>query len=123
MTTPDGRVWDERAEPVFDNKGNLIGGVELALDVTERKRLEEEKEKVVIDLEKALSQVKKLSGFLPICASCKKIRDDRGYWRQVEEYISDHSEALFSHGICPDCIRKLYPDIADEILGHRETEE
>ena len=78
MTTPDGRVWDERAEPVFDNKGNLIGVVELALDVTERKRLEEEKEKVVIDLEKALSQVKKLSGFLPICASCKKIRDDRG---------------------------------------------
>ncbi|MFH0958069.1 MAG: PAS domain-containing protein [Pseudomonadota bacterium] len=111
MTTPDGRVWDERGEPVFDDDGNLIGVVELAQDITDRKRLEEEKEKVVIDLEKALSQVKKLSGFLPICASCKKIRDDQGYWRQVEEYIRDHSEAQFSHGICPDCARKLYTEL------------
>ncbi|MDP2104781.1 MAG: hypothetical protein Q8J76_02210, partial [Desulfobulbaceae bacterium] len=65
------------------------------------------------DLEKALTEVKKLSGFLPICASCKKIRDDGGYWQQVEIYIRDHSEAQFSHGICPDCIKKLYPEFAE----------
>ena len=66
-------------------------------------------------LEKALVEVKRLSGLLPICASCKKIRDDGGYWRQIEAYIRDHSEADFSHGICPDCARKLYPGITDGI--------
>ena len=60
----------------------------------------------MVELTNSLAQVKKLSGFLPICASCKKIHDDKGYWRQVDEYVSDHSEALFSHGICPDCMRK-----------------
>ena len=57
------------------------------------------------------SEVKTLGGFLPICSSCKKIRDDNGYWNQIERYIGDHSEAEFSHGICPDCARKLYPDL------------
>lgn len=64
-----------------------------------------------LDLRNALAQVKKLSGFLPICASCKKIRDDKGYWQQIEAYIRDHSEAEFSHSICPDCVKKLYPDL------------
>ena len=63
------------------------------------------------DLQQALANVKKLSGFLPICASCKKIRDDKGYWNQIEAYIRDHSEAEFSHGICPDCARALYPRV------------
>jgi len=59
----------------------------------------------------ALKKVKLLSGFLPICASCKKIRDDKGYWNQIESYIRDHSEADFSHGICPECARKLYSEL------------
>ncbi len=63
------------------------------------------------DLRDALGQVKRLSGFLPICASCKKIRDDQGYWQQIESYISEHSDALFSHGVCPECPEKLYPDL------------
>jgi hypothetical protein len=63
------------------------------------------------NLQDALKEVKTLSGFLPICASCKKIRDDKGYWNQIELYIRDHSEADFSHSICPDCARKFYPDI------------
>jgi PAS domain-containing protein len=83
---------------------------DLTREVAERKRAEEEKEKVITQLQQALAHVKKLSGLLPICASCKKIRDDRGYWLQVEEYIRDHSEAQFSHGICPECARKLYPE-------------
>ncbi len=63
-----------------------------------------------IELEEALSKVKILSGFLPICASCKKIRDDSGYWNQIEGYIREHSDVEFSHSICPDCAEKLYPD-------------
>ena len=60
-----------------------------------------------------IEQVKQLSGFLPICCGCKKIRDDEGYWKQIESYISKHSEAEFSHGICPECTIKLYPDLVD----------
>jgi hypothetical protein len=63
------------------------------------------------------SHIKRLSGLLPICASCKKIRDDKGYWQQVEQYLETHSDAEFSHAICPDCMRKLYPEVADKILS------
>jgi sigma-B regulation protein RsbU (phosphoserine phosphatase) len=69
-----------------------------------------EQEKLAEELRKALSQVKVLSGLLPICASCKKIRNDKGYWEQMEMYIRDHSEAEFSHSICPECAEKLYPE-------------
>lgn len=65
-------------------------------------------------IQKALAEVKALSGLLPICAGCKKIRDDKGYWNQIESYIRDHSEADFSHGICPDCARELYPDFVPD---------
>lgn len=66
------------------------------------------------ELREAMDHVKTLSGLIPICCECKNIRDDQGYWKVVEEYISEHSEARFSHGICPECIRKLYPDVADD---------
>jgi len=62
------------------------------------------------ELRKALEQIKTLRGIVPICANCKKIRDDQGYWNQVEEYVRDHSEAEFSHSICPDCMKNLYPE-------------
>ena len=71
----------------------------------------------VEELRFALAQIKTLRGILPICASCKKIRNDQGYWKQVETYISEHTEALFTHGICPDCSKKLYPDFCDEKDG------
>lgn len=74
------------------------------------RQFQAEREALLFELQAALEKVKLLSGFLPICASCKKIRDDSGYWQQIESYIRDHSEAEFSHGICPDCARKLYPD-------------
>jgi hypothetical protein len=67
--------------------------------------------KTVTELKDALASVNQLSGLLPICASCKKIRDDKGYWTQIEAYIHDHSEAEFSHSICPDCAQKLYGDL------------
>lgn len=83
-------------------------------EIVRRTKTQREKEGVIQELEKALAEVKRLSGMLPICASCKKIRDDTGYWRQIESYISSHSEAQFSHGICPDCARDLYPELYDE---------
>lgn len=69
-----------------------------------------ELEKANRELQKALSEIKELSGLLPICSSCKKIRNDNGYWEQIEGYIRDHSKAEFSHSICPDCAKKLYPE-------------
>ena len=79
-------------------------------DISERKQHEKEREALIDNLKTSLARVRKLSGLLPICASCKKIRDDKGYWNQIEAYIRDHSEAEFSHGICPECTRKLYPE-------------
>jgi hypothetical protein len=77
---------------------------------------------LIHDLQDALANVKSLSGLLPICASCKKIRDDKGYWSQVESYIQSHSDATFTHGICPDCIKKFYPDLAAGGLGDSSKE-
>ncbi len=88
--------------------------VEIALHMA---GVEAEREQLIAELQEALSKVKALSGLLPICASCKKIRNDKGYWQAVEGYISEHSEAEFTHGICPDCVKKLYPDIYEK---HRE---
>lgn len=85
--------------------------LQVATDITGRKNIENEREQLIAQLKEALAEIKTLSGFLPICASCKKIRDDSGYWNQLETYIRDHSEADFSHGICPDCAKKLYPDL------------
>jgi hypothetical protein len=76
----------------------------------ERRQAETQREHLIKELQDAASRIKVLSGLLPICASCKKIRDDKGYWNDLETYIADHSEADFSHGICQDCARRLYPE-------------
>jgi hypothetical protein len=73
-----------------------------------------------VGIQEALSNIRVLRGLFPICASCKKIRDDGGYWKQIDSYIREHSEAEFSHSICPDCMRKLYPEFAEEAL-HDKT--
>jgi hypothetical protein len=78
------------------------------------KQADKEKSKIIKELQSALEKVQMLSGMLPICASCKQIRDDRGYWNKIEVYIEKHSEAEFSHGICPECARKLYPEYFSE---------
>ncbi len=82
-----------------------------ARDVSERKRAQKERENLIQELQEAVTKIKVLSGFIPICSSCKKIRDDEGCWNQLEIYIQNHSEAQFSHGICPDCAAVLYPGI------------
>ena len=94
--------------PIKDETGTMIGISMIARDITERQRAKEELERLVRDLMDALDKVKTLRGLLPICASCKKIRSDEGYWRDIETYIQEHSEASFTHGFCPACAQKLY---------------
>jgi PAS domain S-box-containing protein len=88
-----------------DTARHVIYGV--ARDVTERKRIEAERDALVRELQTALAEVKTLRGFLPICSYCKSIRDDENYWRSVEDYISTHTNTQFSHGICPSCYAKV----------------
>jgi len=78
--------------------------------------LETELSRLSVDLRSATNKIVKLSGLLPICSHCKKIRDDSGYWNELEKYISDHSDAEFSHAICPTCLHEYYPDVKDECL-------
>ncbi len=86
----------------------------LVVEIEERIRVEREKERLIRELTGALGKVRRLSGLLPICASCKNVRDDKGYWSEIETYLRDHSEAEFSHGICPSCAKKLYPGFLDK---------
>ena len=95
--------------PLQDEKGQTIGLVVVSRDITEQKKAEAERERLITELQDALADVKLLSGLVPICANCKKIRDDQGYWTQIESYIQDRSDAKFSHSICPDCAAILYP--------------
>jgi len=76
-----------------------------------RHRMESERTQLILQLQEALAQIKTMRGLLPICANCKKIRNDQGYWTQVEIYIAEHSDAEFTHGICPECLKLLYPEL------------
>lgn len=96
-------VWGEDA--------CLLGFQGVTRDITERKRVEAERDRVIQELTQALAEVKALSGLLPICSQCKKVRDDQGYWNQIETYISEHTEATFSHGLCPDCAEEFRHEI------------
>ena len=98
--------------PIKSTQG---GTVAVFRDITERRRAEAMREELIEQLQSALAQVKQLSGLLPVCSSCKKIRDDGGRWEQMEVYIRDHSEADFSHGLCPDCLRTLYPEYSGKM--------
>jgi len=113
---PDGRtvIWDGLLNPVREDGTAVRHCIGLFIDITERKLAEQEREKLIAELQTALQKVKLLSGLVPICAGCKKIRDDKGYWNQLEEYIEDHSQAIFSHGLCPECMKRLYPDFVEE---------
>jgi hypothetical protein len=86
------------------------GAIIISEDITERKKAERDRLSLISDLRRALDEVETLRGLLPICASCKKIRDDKGYWNHIEVYISNHSHVDFTHTLCPECIRHFYPD-------------
>lgn len=102
------------ASPLMAAGERIIGSFGAITDITERKKAEMELQQKNDELEKAFRQIKTLRGIVPICMSCKKIRDDQGYWNQVEVYVRNHTEAEFSHGICPDCLSNLYPEFASE---------
>ena len=89
----------------FDDKYYFIG---LGIDISKRKKIEKEREELIKNLQEALENIKTLKGLLPICSHCKKIRDDQGYWKQVDVYIQKHSEAEFTHSMCPVCSDELY---------------
>ncbi|MFC1555325.1 GAF domain-containing protein, partial [candidate division KSB1 bacterium] len=80
-----------------------------------------EKKKLIIELKEALEKIKTLKELIPICSSCKKIRNDEGFYEQVEEYISKHTESKFSHGICPDCMKELYPEYYESVIARRKN--
>lgn len=108
-------ILETNGLPFFDVAGNFRGYRGTDRDITERKQAEQalleasaEREKLITDLQFALEHVKTLEGLIPICAHCKKIRDDKGFWNQVEEYIIRRTDATFTHGICPDCAKKMY---------------
>lgn len=102
------------SSPIYEN-GEVVSVVTAFRDITVRKNIEKEREELIVKLQKSLDTIKVLSGIIPICASCKKIRDDKGYWTQLEAYIAKHSEADFSHGICPECAAKHYPEFFAKI--------
>jgi len=97
------------------DEGQLYLLMQGMWQIVQRKRAEEERERLIEDLQRALAEVKALSGLLPICSNCKKVRDDKGYWTQIERFIEERSDASFSHSICPDCLDKLYPEVADKL--------
>lgn len=91
--------------PIKSNAGEIVGASVIARDIRKQKQAEAERQQLIEKLTAAANQVRALTGLLPICASCKRIRDDKGYWEQVEIYISRHSDVVFSHGICPQCAK------------------
>lgn len=93
----------------------------IVFDVTERKLAEAEREKLIVDLQNASNEISTLRGILPICSHCKNIRNDKGIWDRIELYIHQHSDIKLSHGICPDCVKKLYPEFSDSILGNAKA--
>jgi len=95
--------------PFYDDDGVLVGTVHVARDISEQKQADQVRERLIGELQETLAKVKVLSGLLPICAACKKIRNDKGSWEQIEVYFRDRTDAKFSHGICPGCARELYP--------------
>ena len=89
------------------SEGDIIGYHCIIRDITEQRGIEEERQGLIEELTIALDKIRTMRGLIPICATCKKIRDDRGYWNHLEEYIEAHSDAVFSHGLCPECQRRF----------------
>ena len=108
-TTYDQRAIDVEMNMVLmrDNTDSITGTVSAIRDISERKEHERQREEIIKELQDALAKVKQLEGMLPICAWCKKVRDDKGYWQQIEAYISLHTKAGITHGICPECAKKV----------------
>ncbi len=111
------RHLDLRVTPIAAGGGRAAGRLVVIRDVTARREVELERERLIGELQRALADIRTLRGLLPICAGCKKIRDDKGYWQGLEQYLSEHAEVQFSHGLCPDCLKRYYPLEQGETAG------
>jgi PAS domain S-box-containing protein len=105
------RIMFLNARQVYAENGKPTYILLVIEDVTDRKRIEKKNEQLIVELRKALDEIKILQGIIPICAYCKKMRNDNGYWEQLEAYLDKYSEAQLTHSICPDCAKKFYPDL------------
>jgi PAS domain-containing protein len=117
MAVPHGghtRWIDLRVDPVSDRWGDVAGRLVVTRDITVRKVLEAERERLIGELKSALQQVHQLEEMLPICASCKKVRDDKGYWSQIDVYLRTRTAVEFTHGICPDCETRIYGQLREQ---------
>lgn len=117
LAVPSGnsRRWiDVRVDPVLDRWGDVAGRLVVTRDITVRKVLEDERERLIAELKAALQQVRRLEDLLPICANCKKVRDDNGYWSQIDEYLRNRAAVEFTHGICPECDARLYGQMREQ---------
>ena len=103
------RLLRAHVEPLRDASQAILGVVGVALDLTERVRAEQDRERLIEELQDALDRVKVLSGLIPICTHCKAVRDDKGYWQQVDSFMREHSDVRLSHSICPECAQKIMP--------------
>jgi len=106
---------DATIVPFMGADGEPTQYVAIRTDITGRKLAEQEREQLIEELRRALAQVKTLNGLLPICAKCKKVRDDKGYWNQIEAYIAEHTQAQFSHGYCPGCAVEIYQEAGMQV--------
>jgi PAS domain S-box-containing protein len=109
----DGKLLDISLtiSPITDTEGRILGISKIARDVSQRRQAEEERDRLLLRLLDALDQIKTLRGMLPICAACRKIRNETGSWDQIEVYIQQYTEVKFTHGLCPDCLKHLYPTL------------
>lgn len=112
----DGKVIDVSLtiSPIKDAHGTLTGASSIVSDITEALAAESERKRLINELQEALAEVKTLRGILPICMGCKQIRNEEGAWTQLEIYISEHTDAKFSHGLCVPCAQSMYPEIYEK---------
>ena len=104
----DGRWLSVTVDPLLDRRGQLEGAVHVVRDVTGYKAAQAEREALITHLEASLQEVRTLKGLIPICANCRRIRDDNGAWSPLEEFVHNNFDADFSHGLCPECAKKEY---------------
>jgi PAS domain S-box-containing protein len=109
-----GGYFSVTVSPYHAADGARIGWLHVFRDVSDRKRLEMEQEKKIVELTQILAHTKTLQGIIPICSACKKIREEKMIWKPIEEYIRDHTDANFSHTLCPECAKRLHPDFFND---------
>ncbi|HWR57442.1 MAG TPA: PAS domain-containing protein [Thermodesulfovibrionales bacterium] len=107
MSQRDKKYFLRTLSPVRGNDGKTVAVNIVSKEITSLKKMEAERESLILELREALAKIKTLKGLIPVCAWCKKVRDDKGYWNEIETYVKNHSDADFTHGICPECLKVL----------------